>query len=280
MAEKFVLLQANPIQLWSNVLVVLYSNVEQTRLYKTIVNTCQFLNTENRYSFFTNDNSTQIVAIDIDLHKRYQEYQTFFSKTINWLIGTYGKTITISLPECDNLQSIAMGLFKILNQYVSNEVKFNIYTEEEHRNILKPMVDSIQFLVNQNEARKNYLIDYFKCFQCGKFPYLPVIITCCEKIVCGRCANRDIKPCVFCGANFEKKSPGIEIETFCKNAPYLCKCGQSFAFLEIDRHLKSCFAGEIECRICNEMTKFSNFIAHFRMCHMEQLLELVNESKD
>lgn len=277
MENKFELLQDDPLKIFANVLIVFFSSSEPTRLYKRIQGAYKLLNADNGYYFYHNEVYPPIVALELDFHKNYKEYIPIFDVVVPWLINTYGKVVTFGLPECDNLQSISMGLFGVLKKYIESKARFQVYTETDYNGGLKPLIESAQFAAKKVEHCTSHVVEYFKCSQCGKFPYVPSVKSCCSKIVCDRCAFRDVVPCATCGSQFEAKDAGSQIVSLCKSSPWLCKCGQVIVFSEVNKHLKTCHVAEIECRVCNEMTKFSNFAAHFRMCHKELLVKLVSE---
>lgn len=277
MDNKFVLIQDDPLKVFANVLIVFFSSSEPTKLYKRIQSTFTLMKSENSYFFYRSESYPSILALEIDFHKPHKEYLPVFDILLPWLISNYGKVISFGLPECENLQSISMGLFRVLKKFITSDVKFQLYTELGSNNVLRPMIESAEFSVKKIQCCTNHVVGYFKCSQCEKFPYLPSVKSCCKKLICARCAFREVVPCVTCGTQFEVKDAGTEIVNLCKSSPWLCKCGQAIVFSEVHMHLQLCHIAEIECRLCNEMTKFSNFIAHFRMCHKEKLIELVNE---
>lgn len=268
------MLQSDPLADCSNAILLFYSPQEPSKLYKKVQSTYAILKQETIYTFYQNS-FQNLIAIIINPASSYLEYSISFETVIPWFITNYGKSLTLILPESDNLQSIAMGLFQVLNRFVSEDIYFKIYTEPDHISILRPMVENSQFLVSRQSAKQNYLKNYFSCSQCGKFPYIPKIKICCNQLVCIRCAERDVIKCKTCSADLSVKDVGPELSEFCSNAPYICKCGAEIKFKDIDQHISKCIKVEVECRVCKEMTKLSNFTAHFRINHLDLLIKLI-----
>jgi hypothetical protein len=277
MSERFILLQSNPLSEISNVTLLFYSSEESSQMLKLVNSKYQVLSQETIYSFY--NSHPPIVSIMIHPTSDYKEYTITFETIIPWFISKYGKILTILLPESDNFQSISTGLFAVLNRYIQEDVVFKVYTEQDYSSILKLKIDSSQFMVNQNQFRERYLKNFFICSQCGKFPYIPRIKQCCKKLICIRCAERDVINCTSCNSPFIAQKTGNEFEELCRNAPYLCKCGKEFPFKNIDLHITSCVKAEVECRVCKEMTKMTNFGAHFRINHVDLITKMLEYKK-
>ena len=278
MSNRFILIQSDPLADCSNAILLFYSPQEPSKLFKKVQSSYAILKQDTIYTFYQSP-FQNLIAIIINPASSYSEYSLSFESIIPWFITNYGKSLTFILPESDNLQSISMGLFQILNKYVSEDIYFKLYTEPDQASILKPMIENSQFLVSRQSAKQTYLKNYFNCSQCGKFPYIPKIKTCCNQLVCVRCAERDISKCKNCAADLIVKDPGAELTEFCRNAPYICKCGIQVIFKDIDQHIAKCIKAEVECRVCKEMTKLSNFTAHFRINHLDLLIKLLEEPK-
>lgn len=272
MVEKFTVFTSSPFVERTNVHAVIKNSNEMTKIAKVLDRDYPKVKSENIYSFYqTERNLIVLVSVETDFQMRTKAYEDFFLCLIQSFIGLYGNHMLFSLPECDNFQSIAMGFTNACEKYISQDIEVKIYVENTEYNIIKPLIDKLNAKYRKNMMLSNYTLSNFLCTECGKFAYTPMIKKCCRTTICARCGLRDKKKCGACKAPLADLKPFEEIKTLCSNAPYMCACGKVMPFNQSGKHIQECYASEIECRICNEVTKFTSFCAHLRSCHMDVL---------
>ncbi|OMJ94885.1 hypothetical protein SteCoe_1914 [Stentor coeruleus] len=277
MVEKFTLFTSSPFVERTNVHAVIKNCDEMTKIARALDRDYQKVKSENIYTFYqTERNSIILVAVETDFQLKFKAYEDFFLFLIQNFRGLYGNRMLFSLPECDNFQSIAMGFINACEKYISQDVEIKIYVESAEYSIIKPLIDKLNGKIRKNTMLSNYALSNFLCTECGKFAYTPMIKKCCKTVICARCGLRDKTSCGTCKTPLDDLKPFEEIKALCNNAPYMCACGKVIPFNQSSKHIQECYASEIECRICNEMTKFTSFCAHLRSCHMDILKKDIN----
>ncbi|OMJ83934.1 hypothetical protein SteCoe_15029 [Stentor coeruleus] len=272
MVEKFSLFTSSPFVERTNVHAVIKNCNEMTKIAKVLERDYQKVNSESIYTFYqTERNSVILIAVETDFQMKSKAYEDIFLFLMQNFISMYGNHMLFSLPECDNFQSIAMGFTSACEKYAYQDVEIKIYVESTEYNIIKPLVDKLNGKIRKNLMLSNYALSNFLCTECGKFAYTPMIKKCCKTAICARCGLRDKTNCSACKESLADLKPFEEIKSICSNAPYMCACNKTMPFNQSGKHIQECYASEIECRICNEITKFTSFCAHLRSCHMDVL---------
>ena len=271
MVEKLILLSSDPFVERGNLLVIFECNDEPSNLIKMLQQRYSKISEQGVYSFYQIEKAPVILSIKIDPSLVSTKYEELFLFYFESLSQNYGKSLIFALPEGENFQSIAVGFLNICKNYVENDFEIKIYVENTYTNIVKPFIEKLHARLYKKQLIKSFLMKSTSCSECDKFCYVPFKKSCCKAIICSRCGFRDKTHCSSCGVEITNLVSFDEFKEICSQAPYLCKCGLVLNFSSVASHIQNCYASEVECRVCNEMTKLSNFIAHMRMCHMDRL---------
>lgn len=252
-------------------MLVFGCKTEQSNVLKDLQKRFQKISEDRIYAYYQLDRAPIIMSIEIDLalqSRNYEESFTFFIETSSQM---YGKKIIISIPEGDNFQSIAIGFLNACRKYLNSDLSFTIHTDPSCFNIIKPIIEKEHSKLRRTAMVKDFVFQQLACSECGKFCYMPLKTNCCKSMICGRCGYRDRRVCSKCNSPLTDLTGYTEMMNLCNSAPYVCNCGQTMPFSGAFSHIGNCHVSEVECTICNEMTKLSNFIPHMRMLHMDRL---------
>jgi hypothetical protein len=280
MVEEIIIFSSDPFIERGDLLAVFGDKTESSKLMKSLFSQFQKINEDGVYEYFENNKKTTILFAEIDLYLQSRQYEEIYYSFIFNVCRLYGNTIVFGLPEGENLQSIAMGFMnsckKFMKEYdksgeVIEKKVFKVYVEESFINILKPLHDKLSKRLKRKKAIGEYLLKRFSCSECYKFCYMPFEKKCCGKMICSRCGHRDASTCSTCSVEIDNLKSAESFKNLCENAPYICNCGKLLPFIDITGHINNCPFSEVECKICNEMTKLCNFIAHIRMSHKDRI---------
>lgn len=279
MVERLVLITSDMFAERADLLAVFANREEPSVALKYLQRQCHKVSEDRIYTIYQSESEKKILSIEIDNALPSKSYAELFSFFIDSFSQTYGKNLIVSIPEGDNFQSIAIGFISACKKVLNTDLSLKVHVHENYSKIMKPLLDKLHIIILKKEAVKKYLLESLSCTECEKFSYLPLKKKCCNEVICTRCGYRDKSICKSCQVDLKDLRVFEEAKEICRNAPYICACGQTLPFSSVAEHISGCFAGEVECKICNEMTKLSNFIAHMRMCHMDRLkadLDLIN----
>jgi hypothetical protein len=271
MVEKFIVFCSSPFYERANTIAVFSERNETSHVLKTLERDFEKVQDADHCTYYKSPNNSVLISIKLDHAQNSKAYEEIFSYYIQWFEKTFGKSLVLCLPECEDFQSMALGLISSCHRFISSDIEVKIYVESAHYNQIKPLLEKLQLVSHRRSQVSNFLLQSLSCSECCKFAYIPYKKPCCLRIVCARCALRDCSICGHCGVSLSTSQPYSELTALCGSAPYLCSCGVAVQFDAAAAHIQTCIKSEVECRLCRETIKFSSFTAHMRIDHMAAL---------